>query len=118
LCRAWSHGIADGWGVEGMFTVTWFPSDSMRNPTFESTFAVEREIGSFADAFVEYVGDYDHRRPTQLLDGGGAWRFTTTQQVDFHAGFGLNSSTVDHYFGVEYSIRFDGLFGTLGARVP
>jgi hypothetical protein len=95
----WSHSIANGWGVEGMFTVIWFPSDSTRNPTFEPTFAVERDFGPSADLFVEYVGDYDHQRPTQLLDGGGAWRLTATQQVDFHIGVGLNSSTDDAILG-------------------
>jgi hypothetical protein len=33
----WSHTIAEGWGVEGMFTLIWFPSDSTLNPTFEPT---------------------------------------------------------------------------------
>jgi len=107
----WSHEIANGWGVAGMFTVTWYPSESQRNPTFEPTFSLSREFGKTAGLFVEYVGDYDHRRPSQLLDGGGSWRFTKTQQLDFHAGFGLNSSTVDHYFGIGYSIRLDQLWG-------
>jgi hypothetical protein len=26
-------------------------------------------------------------------------------------GFGLNSSTVDHYFGIGYSFRLDEFFG-------
>ena len=107
----WSHSIAEGWGVEGMFTLIWFPSESARNPTFEPTLAVEREFGPSAGMFVEYVGDYDHQRPGQLLDGGGAWRFTKTKQLDFHVGFGLNGSTVDHYLGIGYSFRLDGLFG-------
>ena len=107
----WSHSITEGWEVEGMFTLIWFPSESTRNPSVEPTFAVEREFGPSAGIFVEYVGDYDHERPRQLLDGGGSWRFTKTQQFDFHAGFGLNSSTVDHYFGIGYSFRFDSLFG-------
>ena len=51
----------------------------------------------------------DHQRPSQVLDTGGAWRFTRLQQIDFHAGLGLNSSSVDHYFGIGYSVRFDGL---------
>jgi Putative MetA-pathway of phenol degradation len=110
----WSHSIAEGWGVEGMFTLIWFPSESVRNPTFEPTLSLEKEFGPSTDIFVEYVGDYDHQRPAQLLDGGGAWRFTKTQQLDFHVGFGLNSSTVDHYFGIGYSFRFDNLFGVLG----
>lgn len=107
----WSHEIADGWEAVGMFTVTWFPSESTRNPTFESTFSLERALGPSADMFVEYVGDYDHQRPSQVFDTGGAWRFTRTQQIDFHAGCGLNSTSVDHYFGIGYSFRFDGLLG-------
>jgi hypothetical protein len=51
----WSHEIADGWGVEGMFTVTWYPSDSHRNPTFEPTFSLGKEFGKTAGLFVEYV---------------------------------------------------------------
>ena len=110
----WSHEIADGWQVVGMFTLTWFPSESARNPTFESTLSIEKEFGS-SDVFVEYVGDYDHQRPTQILDAGGSWRSTKTQQLDFHVGFGLNSSSVDHYFGVGYSFRLDRLFGGSGS---
>ncbi len=94
-----------------MFTLTWFPSESMRNPTFEPTLSLERALGPSADMFVEYVGDYDHQRPSQVLDMGGAWRFMKTQQLDFHAGFGLNSSSVGHYFGIGYSFRLDELFG-------
>jgi hypothetical protein len=107
----WSHEIVDPWEIEGMFTLTWFPSDPERNPTFESTFSLERAFGPAADMFVEYVGDYDHERPSQVLDTGGAWRFTRTQQLDFHVGFGLNRSSVDHYLGIGYSFRLDGLFG-------
>jgi hypothetical protein len=114
----WSREIADNWGVEGMLTLSWFPSDSPRNPTFETTVAVTRNFGPAAEMFVEFVGDYDHQRPRQILNVGGAWRFTKTQQLDFHAGFGLNSSSVDHYFGIGYSIRFDRLFGVTVANAP
>lgn len=114
----WSHSVAEGWELVGMFTVIWFPSESTRNPTFEPTLSLEREFGQSADVFVEYVGDYDHQRPTQLVDAGGSWRFTKTQQIDFHVGVGLNSSTVDHYFGIGYSFRFDGLFGGTGGHSP
>jgi Putative MetA-pathway of phenol degradation len=107
----WSHEIADGWKLAGMFTISWFPSEPAQNPTFEPTLSLERAFGISTDMFVEYVGDYDHQRPSQVLDTGGEWRFTKTQQVDFHAGFGLNSSSVDHYFGIGYSFRLDQLFG-------
>jgi hypothetical protein len=114
LQAPWSHEIRDGWEVVGMFTLTWFPSESVRNPTFEPTLSLQKQFGSAADVFVEYVGDYDHERPRHALDAGGAWRFTRTQQIDFHAGFGLNSHSVDHYFGIGYSFRFDGVFARYG----
>jgi hypothetical protein len=64
------------------------------------------------DLFVEYVGDYPkHARPSQILDGGGSWRVTRLQQLDFHVGFGLNSNSPVHFFGIGYSFRLDGLFG-------
>jgi hypothetical protein len=107
----WSHRLAYGWGLSGMFTVTWYPSDSTRNPTFQPTLSLSKAFSKSTDVFVEYVGDYDHEQPSQVLDGGGAWRFTPTQQIDFHVGFGLNHKSVDHYFGIGYSFRLDGLFG-------
>jgi hypothetical protein len=114
----WSHKIDLGWEMAGMFTVTWFPREAERNPTFEPTLELEREIGPSAYIFVEYVGDYDHQKPSQVLDTGGAWQATKTQQFDFHVGFGLNSSSVDHYFGVGYSFRLDGLFGGAVGNSP
>jgi hypothetical protein len=107
----WSRSVTESWALAGMFTVTWFTDDSPRNPTFEPTISLERDFGPSADTFIEYVGDYDHQRPMQLTDGGGSWRFNKTQQIDFHVGIGLNSNTVDHYFGLGDSIRFDNLFG-------
>jgi hypothetical protein len=49
---------------------------------------------------------YDVRRRTVKQSGS-----RKTQQLDFHLGFGLNSRTVDHYFGIGYSFRLDALFG-------
>ena len=106
----WSREIRDGWQVDGMLTLTWFPSDGPRSPAFESTFSVEREF-EHTDVFVEYVGDYSHQAPSHILDVGGSWRFTKTQQIDFHLGFGLNEHAIKHYFGVGYSFRFDHLWG-------
>jgi hypothetical protein len=79
---------------------------------------IEKQLARTGDAFVEYVGEYDHERPSQILDGGGAWRVTRTQQLDFHVGFGLNSSSPDHFFGVGYSFRLDALFGGSIANSP
>lgn len=106
----WSRDIASGWSVSGMFTVTWFTSQPPLNPTFEPTFAIGREFGPKSDAVVEYVGDYNHQWPSQVLDTGAVYRVTEHQQVDFQAGFGLNSASLHHFFGVGYSFRIDGLY--------
>jgi hypothetical protein len=108
----WSRPISDNWSLHGMFTVTWFTSQHANDPTFEPTFSLEREFGPTHDLFAEYVGDYpNHARPSQILDAGGSWRVTRLQQIDFHAGFGLNRSSPDHFLGIGYSFRLDGLFG-------
>jgi len=108
----WSRRLSDDWSVHGMFTVTWFTSQHAITPTFEPTLSLERELGPTHDLFVEYVGDYhNHARPAQILGAGGSWRVTRLQQLDFHVGFGLNSSSPNHFFGIGYSFRLDGLFG-------
>jgi hypothetical protein len=102
----WSRRLTDDWSLHGMFTVTWFTSQHISNPTFEPTLSLERDIGPTHDLFAEYVGDYPNQaRPSQILDGGGSWRVTRLQQLDFHVGFGLNSSSPDHFFGIGYSFR-------------
>ena len=108
----WSRRITDDWSLHGMFTVTWFTSQHTINPTFEPTLSLERALGPARDLFVEYVGEYpNHARPSQILDAGGSWRVTRVQQLDFHVGFGLNSSSPNHFFGIGYSFRLDGLLG-------
>jgi hypothetical protein len=107
----WSHDLPYGWSAAGMFTVTWFPSQSEKNPTFGPTFTLGKQFGQAANMAIEYGGNYNHQRPQHVLDTLGQWRFTNTQQLDFQAGFGLNSSSVDHFFGLGYSFRLDGLFG-------
>jgi hypothetical protein len=106
----WSQEIGGGFGLHGMLTETWIPglrSDSL----FEETLSLEREFVESLDAFVEYVGDYpQHQTASQILNFGGAWRFTQLQQVDFHAGFGFSQAAPRSYFGLGYSLRVDGLF--------
>ena len=93
-----------------MFTQFWFGGQKS-NAVSEATFVVEREVGTRADLFVEYVGDYpNHGAPSQLINIGGAYRFTRTQQIDFHAGFGLTHRAPSYFFGLGYSVRFDSLF--------
>jgi Putative MetA-pathway of phenol degradation len=45
-----------------------------------------------------------------LLNSGGAYRLTPTQQIDFRIGLGLNRNAPNWVFGLGYSIRRDGLF--------
>ncbi len=105
----WSQEIGGDFSLHGMLTETWIPgaaSDSL----FEETLSLERELGESADMFVEYVGDYpQHATASQVLNFGGAWRFTRLQQVDFHAGFGFTPAAPKSYFGLGYSLRVDGL---------
>jgi hypothetical protein len=121
----WSHGLAPDWELAGMFTLFWSPSKSSQNVVFQPTLSLERELEYSADVFVEYVGDYDHQPPVHLLDAGGAWRFTKSQQIDFHFGVGLyrsspalNGVPAAQYFGIGYSLRLDGLFGGTFANAP
>jgi hypothetical protein len=87
----WSHRLGDNWAVDGMFAVTWLTTEPHDNPTFESTFEIERKLGSSATVFAEYAGNYPrHARPTDILDGAALWRVTPRQQLDLHAGFGTN----------------------------
>jgi outer membrane putative beta-barrel porin/alpha-amylase len=93
-----------------LFTQFWFTSQKS-NAISEATFVVERDVGIHADLFVEYVGDCpNHGEPSQLINSDAAYRFTGTQQIDFHAGFGLANRSPSYFFGLGYSIRFDGLF--------
>lgn len=107
----WSKEIGGGWGLSGMFTAFLLPGEPASNPTLEPTFAIERQVGSRADFFVEYVADHPRRgAASQLFDSGGAFRITPTQQVDFRAGVGLNRAAPDYLFGLGYSFRFDNVF--------
>ena len=106
----WSYRIGRGWSASGTFTLSWFPSESERNPTFGPAISLGRNLGKSANMAIEYGGMYSHQQPMHALDTLGQWRFTNTQQLDFQAGFGLNRNTVDHFFGIGYSFRLDNLF--------
>ena len=91
-------------------TTLWWRRDFYigRSP---KAFVIEKKVGERADLFVEYVGDFpDRAGPRHLLNSGGAYRLTPTQQIDFHVGFGLNRNAPNWLFGLGYSIRRDRLF--------
>jgi Putative MetA-pathway of phenol degradation len=111
LQMPWSWELNGGWAVSGMLTEFFRPSDVVIRRTAEATFAIEKNVTEKMSLFVEYVGDYpETANPSQLLNSGGLYRLSPTQQVDFHVAFGLNHDAPSYIVGVGYSFRFDGLF--------
>jgi hypothetical protein len=107
----WSRELADGWGISGMVTEFFRPSDSLSMLVTEPTFVIEKKINEQTGLFVEYAGYYpDHGSPSQLFNSGAIYRLTRTEQIDFHLGVGLNHNAPDYVFGIGYSFRLDRLF--------
>jgi hypothetical protein len=111
LQMPWSWELHDGWGLSGMLTEFFRPSELTTKRVTETTFVIEKKVSERASLFVEYVGDYpENAGPSQLLNSGGSYRLSPTQQVDFRVAFGLNHNAPSYIVGVGYSFRFDGLF--------
>jgi len=111
----WSWELHNGWGVSGMFTEFFRPSDFTAKRITETTFVLEKKLTEQFSVFTEYVGDYpEGAGPSLLLNSGAVYHMNHTQQVDFHIAFGLNHNAPSHIVGVGYSWRLDGLF----ARFP
>ena len=109
----WSRELGGGWGTSGMLTTFFFPADPANKQTTEVTFVLEKKVTERASLFIEYVGDYPSRgNNIQLINGGGGYLLTKTQQLDFHVAFGLNRNSPNLIVGLGYSFRFDGLFRT------
>jgi hypothetical protein len=107
----WSWELNDGWGLSGMFTEFFRPAESTAKRVTETTFAVEKKLTESFSLFTEYVGDYpENAGPSQLINSGGLYRLSPTEQVDFHVAFGLNHNSAAYVVGVGYSFRLDGLF--------
>lgn len=112
LQMPWSWELHDGWGVSGMLTEFFRPSELITKRVTETTFSIEKKLTERTSVFVEYVGDYpENAGPSQLLNSGGVLRLSPTQQVDLHVAFGLNHNAPS-YIGLGYSFRFDGLFAS------
>jgi hypothetical protein len=107
----WSWELHDGWGLSGMLTEFVRPSEPTSKLVTEATFVIDKKVTERASLFVEYVGDYPvNGSPAHLVNSGGLYRLTPTQQVDFHVAVGLNHNAPSYIVGVGYSVRFDGLF--------
>jgi len=111
LQMPWSLELHDGWGLSGMLTEFFRPSEPVTKRVTETTFSIEKKLTERSSLFVEYVGDYpENAGPSQLLNSGGVYRLSPTQQVDFHVAFGLNHNAPSYIVGLGYSFRLDGLF--------
>src|SRR6202166_2656169 len=107
----WSWELRSGWGLSGMFTEFFRPSDLISKRVTETTFVIEKQVTERVSLFVEYVGDYaESGSPAQLLNSGGLYRLSPNQQVDFHLALGLNHNAPSYIVGVGYSVRFDEVF--------
>jgi hypothetical protein len=107
----WSVELRDGWSMSGMVTEFFRPSDTTTKGISEVTFALDKELTNRFSVFTEYVGDYpENGGSSQLLNSGGIFRLTRTQQLDFHFAFGLNHNSPSYIVGLGYSFRLDGLF--------
>jgi hypothetical protein len=112
LQMPWSWELRDGWGLSGMLTEFFRPSEPTSQRITEATFVIEKKVTERASLFVEYVGDYpENASSRQLFNSGGTYQLSPTQQVDFHLALGLNHNSPSYIVGVGYSFRFDGLFG-------
>jgi len=111
LQMPWSWDLHDGWGVGGMLTEFFRPSEPATKHVTEATFEIKKDVTAKTSLFVEYVGDFPkNASPSHLLNSGGVYRLSPTQQVDFHVALGLNHNAPSYIFGLGYSFRFDGLF--------
>jgi hypothetical protein len=111
LQMPWSWDLGDGWGLSGMLTEFFRPAEPTTKRVSEATFVIGKKVTDSASLFVEYVGDYpENAGPSHLLNSGGVFRLSPTQQVDFHVAFGLNHNAPTYIAGVGYSFRLDGLF--------
>ena len=109
----WSYELGGGWGISGMFTSFFRPSDLANHQTSEATFVIERKVSEKLALFAEYVSDTPSRgASTALFNVGGGYLLNRTEQLDFHLAFGLNRNSPDYIIGVGYSYRWDNVPNT------
>jgi len=106
----WSLELSGGWALNGMET-SFFTPDAAVKFTYQSTLAIEKEIGERAFIFVEYVGNFPASGGnSQLINSGARYRIDNNHQIDFHLGLGLDHNAPAYIVGAGYSFRIDGVF--------
>jgi len=107
----WSRELGNGWSIGGMASIFWPTEDGKRNLTWEPTFVIQCDLSRALDVFAEYGGDYpQHGGARQTIHFGTAYRINSTNQLDFHFGFGLSPATPQRFFAAGYSFRIDRLW--------
>ena len=107
----WSRELGNGWSIGGMASIFWPTEDGKRNLTWEPTFVIQRDLSRALDVFAEYGGDYpQHGGARQTIHFGTAYRINSTNQLDFHFGFGLSPATPQRFFAAGYSFLIDRLW--------
>ena len=115
----WSWELSGGWGLSGMVTEFIRPSDPISKLVTQTTFVIDKKVSEKTSIFIEYVDEFsNHAGPSQLINSGGMYRLTPTQQIDFRVAFGPNHNAPTYIFGVGYSFRLDGLNSRDVAKVP
>lgn len=61
----WSYELGGGWGISGMVTSFFRPSDLANRQTTEATFVIERKVSEQLALFAEYVGARREHGPAQ-----------------------------------------------------
>lgn len=103
-----SYDLGSGFTLNGMYSVTFHPSDQGNEPLSQTSVYLDRTLTEQSDFFVEYVNAYQPGTATQnSVDFGGAWRYATLRQIDMKMGFGVNRAAPDWYVSIGYSFRFD-----------
>jgi hypothetical protein len=94
-----------------MFTEFFQPAGFTTKRVTQTTFVIEKKLTEKMSVFTEYAGDYpEGAGPSVLLNSGGLYHLTPTQQLDFHFAVGLDHNAPNYIVGVGYSFRVDGLF--------
>jgi len=108
----WSRELGNGWSVGGMASIFSPTEQGRRNLTWEPTFVLQRVMSRSLDVFAEYGSDYpQYGGAKQTIHFGTAYRINSTNQVDFHFGFGLSSSRPQWFVAAGYSFRIDRIWG-------
>ena len=91
--------------MQSLFSYT---ENGKRNLVWEPTFYIEKQITKPWDVFAEYASDFAQRGGSkEVVHFGTAYKITSTNQVDFHFGYGLSRATPGRFFAAGYSLRID-----------